>query len=205
MAKGPGRPRRTLRRGNGGTSREPVDEWAQPSPGDSRQVARLCEASVSVRSIAVRAVANGVSRPSGWCRLTWRAFRCTPKRSGGRRPPGGAQWGEAKRSPERSEGCQLQRPVGRRRAAVVESDVIVEARRYRRHGENSRASGRPNEPLNARHVGRPRAPLGAAAVQRFGHQRHECASEAWRTECPLHALVRRGECAIADSRYGVSE
>ena len=175
------------------------------TPADLKRAARRCEMVAAFRSIVVRTVLSGVSRSLGCGRLTWRAFRCTPKRSGGRRPPGGAQWGEAKRSPERSEGCQLQRPVGRRRAAVVESDVIVEARRYRRHGENSRASGRPNEPLNARHVGRPRAPLGAAAVQRFGHQRHACASEARRTECPLHALVRRGEGAVADSRYGVSK
>ena len=176
---------------NCGRPRELADEWAQPLPVDRKWAACPCEALASVWSMAMLAVPNGVPRAMGCGPLTWRAFRCTPKRSGGRRPPGGAQWGEAKRSPERSEGCQLQRPVGRRRAAVVESDVIVEARRYRRHGENSRASGRPNEPLNARHVGRPRAPLGAAAVQRFGHQRHECASEAWRTECPLHALVRR--------------
>ena len=89
---------------NCGPPREPVDEWAQPSPVDSKRAACPCGMLASVRLIVVRTVLNGVSRSLGCGRLTWRAFRCTPKRSGGRRPPGGAQWGEAKRSPERSEG-----------------------------------------------------------------------------------------------------
>ena len=65
LATVPGRPRRSLRHVNLGSRAEAVDEWAQPSPGDSSRDARLCEMPASVWWIVVRAVPNGVSRAMG--------------------------------------------------------------------------------------------------------------------------------------------
>lgn len=82
VAKVPGRPLRTLRRVNCQTTREPVDEWAQSLPVDSKGAACPRGVLASLRSIAVRMELNGVSGSMGRRRLTvWASAAANHKRS----------------------------------------------------------------------------------------------------------------------------